>query len=48
MTEDEEEILRKSTMGCGKDEKMILVGLWRIQTNPSDRASTTGYVDNVC
>jgi hypothetical protein len=27
MTEDEEEILRKSTMGCGKDEKMILVGL---------------------
>jgi hypothetical protein len=22
MTEDEEEILRKSTMGCGKDEKI--------------------------
>ncbi|KAJ6936200.1 hypothetical protein NC652_011052 [Populus alba x Populus x berolinensis] len=46
MIEDEEEIVRKSTMGRGKDEKMIFVGLWRIQTNPSDRASTTGYVDN--
>ncbi|KAG6777457.1 hypothetical protein POTOM_017280 [Populus tomentosa] len=47
MTEDEEEIVRKSIMGRGKDEKMIFVGLWRIQTNHSDRASTTGYVDNV-